>query len=117
MEGLPEYKQVKQDKDFISIMKILQNVCYANKDGGVTLRPIMNILLAKKYVNYIMENNKSWSDFRDDVKMNYETWVWIAGQFPYAMCSLMTVLYTIDASKTWEDYIEMLKDELNALDI
>ena len=91
---------MKQDKNLIDTMKILQNVCYANFVGGLISESTGNISLAKKCLNYIMKNNKSRWDFRDDIKVNYEAWLSVAGRFLNGICSIMTIMHKITPSKT-----------------
>ena len=45
LDTIPEYEQVKKDCNLIGTIKILQSICYANKEGGTTFRPFKNIKL------------------------------------------------------------------------
>ena len=93
MESLDEYKQIEKYQDLILPMMILCDVCYANKDGGLLFKPYMNLILAKKHLNYIMKNNKSGFDFKKYMKVNFESCLLVAEQFPYGACSIMILLY------------------------
>ena len=69
---IPQLEQLKQDKDLIGTLKILQNESYTNKDGGLTFETMRNILLVNKCVNYVMKDKKSRLDLRDNIRVNYE---------------------------------------------
>lgn len=84
-------------------MKILQNVCYTNNDGRSTFKLMVNLIQSKKSLNYVMKNNKSGSDFEDDMRVNYDHQLSVSGQFSYRMCSLIEVLNGNTPKKTWED--------------
>ena len=92
MQSLDEYKQIKKDQDSIGTMRIIPDVYYANKDGGLMFKP---------YMTLILEKNKSGSDFKEDVKVNFESCLLVVERYPYGACSLMTLL--CEENKDWEE--------------
>ena len=89
-------------------------MCYANKDDRLTFQPYMNLKLGKKDVNYVMKNNKSEFDFKEEVKVNFESCLLVMWHFPYGVYSLLTLLY--EENKDWKEYIKMSKQDCDEWD-
>ena len=105
MDMIPEYKQVKEDHDLIGTIKILQSICYANKDGGTTFNPFKNIKLRAKHLTYRMNKNKSACTYKEEIKTNFESSLSVVGCFPFGMCSLEHMLS--ESNLKWGDYLKM----------
>ena len=105
LNSLPEYAQVKNDQDIIGTIKCLCNICYANKDGGMTFKPYSNMKLKKKNVSLIMKVNRTGCDYKEDIKVNYESSLSVACRFLHGTCSLMKLLE--EAKLIWNDYLAM----------
>ena len=88
MDTIPKYKEVKKNQDLMSTFKILQIICYANKDGGTTFKPFKNIKLREKYISHTMDKNKSACVYKEEIKTNFKVSLSIAGHFPFGTCSL-----------------------------
>ena len=74
----------------------------------------------EKYVNYIMIAHNTGCDYKEDIKINYESSLSVVCQFPYGMCSLMTLLE--EARLDRDNYLIMSKElqadwEKNANDL
>ena len=108
LNTLDEYKMIKKDNDLIKTMKCLRNICYANKDGGLTFKPYSNLELKTKHLNFRMEQHQSGSDFKELVKVNYQDSISVGGLFPYWTASITTNLK--EDGKTWDDYLAMSRD-------
>ena len=63
--------KLKMTQDLIGTMRILNDICYTNKDGGLIFQSYLNLKLGNKHLNYIMKNNKSGSDFKEEMKVNF----------------------------------------------
>ena len=58
LNTLDEYKLIKKYNNLIKTMKCLQNICYANKDGGLTFEPYTNLKLKTKHLNFRMKQHQ-----------------------------------------------------------
>ena len=90
--NLDEYKLIKEDNNLIKTMKCLQNICYANKDGGLTFKPYSNLELKMKHLCFRMKEHQSGSDFKELVKVNYQASLSVSGLFPFGTDSIKTNL-------------------------
>ena len=92
LNTLDEYKLIKKKNDLIKTMKCLQNICYANKDGGLTFKPYANLELKTKHLNFGMKQHQSGSDFKELVKVNYQARLSVGGLFPFDTAAIKTTL-------------------------
>ena len=120
METMPEYTTIKKNRDLIESLKLLQSICFANKDGGNTFRPYKNIKIRERHLSHKM-NDRTACTYKEDVKTNFESSLAIAGHFPFGTCSLELILGK--ENKTWKHYLRMsekdqvrLEKEANELD-
>ena len=118
LDTVPKYADVKKNRDLISTLEILQSICYANKDGGSTFKPYKNIKIRKRHLSHTMNKNKSACAYKEDIKINFESSLSIAGHFLFNTCNL-----EYQSGKTWKDYLkingdnqEKLEKEANELD-
>lgn len=81
------------------MMKCLINVYYANNNGGLTFQPYENLKLRKKHVNYVIKKHKIGCNFKEDMKVNYESSLSVAYCFPYGTFNLMILL--AEDGKDW----------------
>lgn len=95
-------------------MKFLRNRCYANKDGGMLYNPYSNINLKKQHLCYTIEQRKSGSEYKEHIKVNYESNLSVVDQFPYGTCSLMVLLK--EDSKTWKHYLKISDEDRDTWD-
>ena len=114
LNALDEYKLIKKDNDLIKTMKCLQNICYANKDGALTFEQYSNLELKTKHLNFRMKQHQSGSDFKELVKINYQSSLSVSGLFPFGIASMKTV--SEEDGKTWKDYLNMTAEEQKAED-
>ena len=109
LNSLDQYKLIKDNNNLIKTMKCLRNICYANKYGGMTFVPYSNLELKMKHLCFRMKHNQSGSDFKELVKVNYQSSLSVAGFFPFGTASIKTILK--EDSKTWKYYLRMSDED------
>ena len=112
LNNLDKYKLIKKGNDLIKTMKWLHNICYANKDGGLTSKPYSNLEFKMKHLNFRMKQHQSGSYFKELVKVNYQYSLSVGRLFPFGTASITTNLK--EDGIIWDNYLVMSVDNRKA---
>ena len=91
MESIEEYEEIKKKKDLVGSLRILKEICFTDRDGGLTFRPMSSLCWCEHSITH-KQNSHSEAEYKDNVRIFFESLKSQTGKFPFGIASLLTII-------------------------
>ena len=87
-----DWEKIQKDNLLINLLALLTTICNDSADAKLKLMPLCGMMQMKKYLTYVQGKNVKASNYKDSVRVQFDTMLAQAGEFPYGTSGLkMTV--------------------------
>ena len=89
----------------------MRAICFGGDDGGLSFPPNKQVVVVKSLNTYTNNDTYDPNDFKEQVKIKYETTKAIVGRFPNGTAILINLLSNADPALDWNGYCALPADD------